>query len=129
MLARYPGSSRYRKEVYLLFRRANNHGWCEALWEYVIGGATIFGLIVGLFSIYNGRATRKLLVEEERMTRELIAKMDERFAKMDERFGQLLKESSEGHAKILEAIREISSRSKRERGGRYRSNFVLRTEG
>ncbi len=42
------------------------------MWEYVIGGATIFALIVGLFSVYNGRATRKLIVEEVKRTEELI---------------------------------------------------------
>jgi len=80
------------------------------MWEYVLGGASLFGLIVGLFSIYNGRATRKLLIGEERLTREMIErlmekmdegfrrmdegfrKMDERFAKMDERFIEVLKE-------------------------------------
>ena len=60
-----------------------------SVWEYVLGGATIFGLIVGLFSLYNGRATRKLLLEEEKYTRELIIKMDERFSKMDERFAKM----------------------------------------
>jgi hypothetical protein len=80
------------------------------MWEYVLGGASLFGLIVGLFSIYNGRATRKLLIGEERLTREMIErlmgkmdegfrridegfrKMDERFTKMDERFIEVLKE-------------------------------------
>ena len=73
------------------------------MWEYVLGGASLFGLIVGLFSIYNSRAARKLLMEEERLTREMIEKligkidegfrrMDERFAKMDERFIEVLKE-------------------------------------
>ncbi len=103
------------------------------MWEYVLGGATLFGLIVGLFSVYNGRATRRLLAEEERMTRELLvkmderlakmderlartdellAKMDERLAKMDERFEIILRQSSEEHRRILEAIRELASRSR-----------------
>ena len=42
------------------------------MWEYVIEGATIFALIVGLFSVYNGRATRRLIVEEMKRTEELI---------------------------------------------------------
>lgn len=42
------------------------------MWKYVIGGATIFALIVGLFSVYNGRATRRLIVEEMKRTEELI---------------------------------------------------------
>jgi len=59
------------------------------MWEYVLGGAILFGLIVGLFSVYNGRATRKLLLEEEKHTRELIAKIDERIATMNERFAKM----------------------------------------
>jgi hypothetical protein len=31
------------------------------MWEYVIGGATVFALIMGLFSIYNGRVTRRYI--------------------------------------------------------------------
>jgi hypothetical protein len=46
------------------------------IWGYIFGGATIFGLIVGIFAIYNGRMTRreigKLIEEESKATRELI---------------------------------------------------------
>lgn len=45
--------------------------------EDISGGGVVLGLILGLFSIYNSRATKKFLLEEERRTRELIAKMDE----------------------------------------------------
>lgn len=105
------------------------------MWEYVLGGATVFGLIVTLGAWLNGRITRRevsrLIAEVHRATRELIAKMDERltkmddkmdegfakmderFAKMDERFELLLRESSEAHSKILEVIRELASRPKR----------------
>jgi protein tyrosine/serine phosphatase len=100
------------------------------MWEYVLGGASLFGLIVGLFSIYNGRATRKLLMEEERLTREMIEKlvgkidegfrrmdegfrrmdegfrrMDERFAKMDERFAKM----DERFIEVLREIRQLRS--------------------
>ena len=37
-----------------------------------LGSASLFGLIVGLFSVYNGRATRKLIMEEERRAEALI---------------------------------------------------------
>ena len=47
------------------------------MWEYVVGGATVFGLITGLFSIYNGRATRKLILEETKRTGELLEKLSE----------------------------------------------------
>ena len=77
------------------------------LWEYVLGGATVFGLIVTIGAWLNGRITRReisrLIMEEHRTTRELITRMDERFE-------LLLRESSEAHSKILEAIREIASR-------------------
>lgn len=42
------------------------------MWGYIIGGATIFALIVGSFSVYNGRATRKLILQEERRTQEIL---------------------------------------------------------
>lgn len=58
------------------------------MWEYVVGGATIFGLIVAVGAWLNGRVTRReisrLIAEEHRATRELIRKMDGRLAKMDE---------------------------------------------
>jgi hypothetical protein len=97
------------------------------LWEYVLGGASLFALIVGLFALYIGRATRKMLMEEERATRELMeriskelvgrqmrgsTKMDVRFAEMDRRFEALLLKSSEEHKAILEAIKKGSEEHK-----------------
>ena len=38
----------------------------------VLGSASLFGLIVGIFSVYNGRATRKLIVEKEKRTQEIL---------------------------------------------------------
>jgi hypothetical protein len=38
----------------------------------ILGSASLFGLIVGIFSVYNGRATRKLIVEEEMRTQEML---------------------------------------------------------
>lgn len=80
------------------------------MWEYVLGGASLFGLIVGLFSIYNGRATRKLLVEEERLTREIIEKLvsriDEGFRKMDEGFRRM----DEGFRRMDEGFRKMDER-------------------
>lgn len=44
-----------------------------------LGSALLFGLIVGAFSVYNGRMTRreitKVITEEERMTQALRADM------------------------------------------------------
>jgi DNA anti-recombination protein RmuC len=41
---------------------------------------------------------------------ERFSKMDKRFESMDRRFEILLKESSEAHTKILEAIKEMSKK-------------------
>ena len=80
------------------------------MWEYVLGGAALFGLIVGLFGIYNGRATRKMLMEEERATRELMERIskqtNKRFEEINKRFEALLLKSSEEHKAILEAVKK-----------------------
>ena len=64
------------------------------LWEYVLGGASVFGLIVAAGAWINGRLTRReisrLIEKEHQATRELISKIDERMVKMDERFEALL---------------------------------------
>lgn len=43
-----------------------------------LGSASLFGLIVGVFSVYNGRATRKLILEGERATHKLIVEGEQR---------------------------------------------------
>jgi len=69
------------------------------MWEYVIGGATIFGVIVGLFSVYNGRATRKVIIEEERRTQEIL-----------DRHGKILEKLSDQHSTMIEMIKSIQPR-------------------
>jgi len=63
------------------------------IWGYIFGGATIFALIVGMFSIWNGRMTRmflaELIKEQSRLTREMIAKMDERTVKISEQIERI----------------------------------------
>jgi len=69
------------------------------MWEYVIGEATIFGLIVGLFSVYNGRATRKVIIEEERRTQEIL-----------DRHRKILEKLSDQHSTMVEMIKSIQPR-------------------
>jgi Zn-finger nucleic acid-binding protein len=80
------------------------------LWEYVLGGASIFGLIVALGAWVNGRLTRgeisRLIEKEHQATRELIGKMDERMVKMDERFAKM----SERFAKTDERFAKMDER-------------------
>jgi len=63
------------------------------MWEYVIGGATIFGAIVGLFSVYNGGASRKVIIEEERRMQEILKKL------------------SDQHSAMIDVIRSIQPRA------------------
>lgn len=48
-----------------------------AIWTYIFGGATVFGTVVGVFSVWNGRMTRKELAqtvrETQKETQELIS--------------------------------------------------------
>lgn len=75
------------------------------MWEYVLGGATIFGVIVGSFSVYNGRATRKVIAEviteEGRRTREVLREHGEILKK----HGEILDKLSEQHATMIEILR------------------------
>ena len=83
------------------------------MWQYVIGGATIFGLIVGLFSVYNGRVTRKYigeLIKETRESTEKEIKGTKELMKEEADRTQVLLERSqallERHGKILEKLSE-----------------------
>ena len=77
------------------------------MWKYILGGATVFGLIITLGAWINGRVTRreisKLIVEEHKVTRELMERM---FAKSDERFQELLKEIRRANEGLIEGLRE-----------------------
>jgi arsenate reductase-like glutaredoxin family protein len=77
------------------------------IWGYIFGGATIFGLIVGIFAIYNGRMTRreigKLIEEESKATRELIEEESKATR-------ELIKEESIGIREILHRIVTILHR-------------------
>ena len=102
------------------------------MWEYVLGGATVFGLIVTFGAWINGRLTRgeisRLIVEEHRVTREMIremiARMDEYFKAMDKyfkavdeyfkasnrRFEELLKRMDERFGELVRQHNEILRR-------------------
>ncbi|MEW5946685.1 MAG: hypothetical protein AB1742_10850 [bacterium] len=73
------------------------------IWSYIFGGATVFALIVGIFSVWNGRMTRRELAgvtrEEEARTRTMINSMEERSSenirKMDEHMRQMDERTNE----------------------------------
>lgn len=81
------------------------------IWAYIFGGATIFGLIVGVFSVWNGRRTRADLRE---IIREIGQKLDEGFRRMDEGFRKMdegFRKMDERTAKISELIAMIPQKT------------------
>ena len=74
------------------------------MWGYVIGGATVFAFIVGLFSIYNGRVTRKMILEGEKRTREILKGISEG----QRRSQEILKGISEGQRRSQKILRTLS---------------------
>jgi len=83
----------------------------------VLGSASLFGLIVGIFSVYNGRATRRLIVEEEKRTQEIldgIKDTQNRSIEILNRVSKTLdgvKETSDRSIEMLNKVRETSDRS------------------
>ncbi len=68
----------------------------------ILGSASLFGLIVGIFSVYNGRATRRLIVEEEKRTQEILVGIKEILKEV--------RETSDKSVELLNKIRETSDR-------------------
>lgn len=79
------------------------------MWEYILGGATVFGLIVTLGAWINGRMTRGVMMEYfNRMDKrfdELLKRMDERLNELIKQHNELIKQHSE-ILKRLETFRE-----------------------
>ena len=48
-----------------------------------LGAASLSGFIVGAFSIYNGRATRRLIMGEEKRTQEILNRMEKTLGGME----------------------------------------------
>ena len=74
------------------------------MWAYVIGEATIFGVTVALSSFLNGRATRRMLREDIRETRE-------RLGSISEKHGKILEKLSDQHMEMINLMR--STRGKK----------------
>ena len=87
------------------------------IWGYIFGGATLFGLIVGVFSVYNGRMTRReissLIQEESRLTREstreLIERVEQTLAGVEKTLARV-EQTLERTEKILETNTAILAR-------------------
>jgi len=98
------------------------------MWGYIIGGATMFAVIVGFFSVYNGRATRKLILGEERRTQGILDQQGKRLERVEEildrmrqtsdraqqtldRHGEILEKLSDQHNTMIEILRTAQNRN------------------
>ena len=75
------------------------------MWQYVIGGATIFGLIVGFFSVYNGRATRRYIGELIKETRQSTEKELKRTQELLEKHGSILEKLADQHTTMINLLK------------------------
>jgi len=73
------------------------------LFTLFASAVTIFALIVGIFSVYNGRMTRREITAVIRETQELIARETETTR-------QFIRETHEASRLILQRITEILAR-------------------
>ncbi len=83
------------------------------IWTYIFGGATIFGFIVGVFSVWNGRMTRReirqVIEAGDRRTQELIEAGDRRTQELIERLTVYMQEMDRRHTELLtEVLRRVS---------------------
>jgi len=85
------------------------------IWTYIFGGATIFALVVGVFSVWNGRMTRRELrevIEQGNIrTHALLERMNSRMEETDrshtallERMNSRMEETDRSHTALLERI-------------------------
>jgi hypothetical protein len=84
------------------------------IWSYIFGGATIFALIVGIFSVWNGRMTRRELTEvierTSRQTQEIIEATSQRTQEILIRIDNTMTKISDNIAKVDEHITEMERR-------------------
>jgi len=77
------------------------------LWEYVLGGATVFGVIVGLFSVYNGRATRRYIGELIKETRDALSQLIREETRLTrDALSQLIGEEAKLTRELVEKLSE-----------------------
>ena len=83
------------------------------IWTYIFGGATVFALIVGIFSVYNGRMTRRelgaVIERGNERTHSLLERMDARLEHMDGRLEKLteyMQDMDQRHSELLTRLAE-----------------------
>ncbi|MFZ6016168.1 MAG: hypothetical protein ACOYU0_00875 [Nitrospirota bacterium] len=75
------------------------------IWTYIFGGATVFALIGGVFSVWNGRMTRRWLSEVIERTSGQTQQMLERQGQILERHGQMLERIEETLKYVAELVK------------------------
>jgi len=68
-------------------------------WTYIFGGVAVFGLIVGVFSVWNGRMRQRevgaLIDRSAKDTQAILVRIEEHMKQMDERHTQFLERITE----------------------------------
>jgi len=84
------------------------------IWSYIFGGATLFGVIVGIFSVWNGRRTRadlrEVLQSIGQKMDEGFRRMDEGFRRMDEWFRKMDERAEQRHQEFREFMKQCEQR-------------------
>ena len=62
------------------------------MWDYVIGGVTLWAALFGLIMFYNGRVTRKALLQNGQLTRKILERMERNQERMLKNQQHMLKD-------------------------------------
>jgi uncharacterized membrane protein (DUF106 family) len=81
------------------------------IFTLVASNITIFGVIVGLFSIYNGRATRReisgIIRETQKETQELIMEMRKEHRESIKETQELIIEMRKEHRELIKETQDL----------------------
>ena len=84
------------------------------MWGPIIGGAGILAFILTIFAFYNGRATRRLILGEERRTQEISRQEEERtreiFEREEKATREIMEEGQRRTQQILERLEQGQAR-------------------
>lgn len=71
------------------------------MWEYVLGGATVFGAIVASVAYINGKLTRRILERHMERLEELIVEEHKANRETLKRIGEMLSKLSGQHETMI----------------------------
>lgn len=89
------------------------------MWDYIIGGVTLWAALFGLIMFYNGRITRKALLQNGHLTREILKRMEknqEAMLRNQERMLKNQERAAKDHEIMISAFQKaFKSRSRKKK--------------